>query len=348
MNSYTRSSRTQYHTKIDNLRFYRDCREYLKRPATLLLDSSLIFQTNYKKYTHKIIKIGDYYQIYDYNKISLKKDKNLEKIKYQCNIKSTPNNFDIPDIVTQEYQKYINNPLYKKSRVEGELKHIDIPPKIKTKENQLKTIDIKNINRAKFEIQRLVKANINEFKTFITLTFAENIKDIEQANKKFNSFKTYIKKLKNDFKYVCVPEFQKRGAVHYHLLTNIDYTDFNLLSKEEKKIWNPSSKKWHVGRNIKGWNSGFSQVKNLQGIEVIGYITKYITKDIDNRLWGKRRYLHSRNLITPKVSYIDINNIEDFRRYVDITNNSILIYTSTYKNIYEETVDFLEYKKELI
>ena len=48
------------------------------------------------------------------------------------------------------------------------------------------------------------------------------------------------------------------------------------------------------------------------------------------------------------MSYIDINNIEDFRRYVDITNNLNLIYTSTYKNIYDERVNFLEYKKELI
>lgn len=363
MNTYTRSSKTKYYTKEENDRFYSSLREYkqkyifaenvLTEKSTCdiitraLLDSSLIIETNYKKYTHKIIKIGDYYQIYDYNKINLKKDSNLEKIKYQFKVRGSTEQIETNDYIKKEYEKFNNNPLYKKSRVEGELKHIDIAPKIKTKENKLKEIDIKNINRAKFEIQRLTKANIDEFKTFITLTFEENIKEIEQANKQFHSFTTYIKKLKNDFKYICVPEFQKRGAVHYHLLTNIDYTDFTLLSKEEKKLWNKSTKTWQVGRNIKGWNKGYTLAKGLAGIEVIGYITKYITKDIDNRLWGKRRYLHSRNLITPKISYIDINNIEDFKRYVDITNNSSLEYTSTYKNIYNERVDFQEYKIKL-
>ena len=343
MSNYNRSSKITYHTKQDNLQFYGARREFLKRPAALLLDSSLIFQTKYKKVTHKIIEIGDYCQVYDFKTTKLKKDKNLEKIKFENrSIKKIETNYKPNLKYYNEYQKFINNPLYKKSREDIRLKHVDIPIEIKKE----KIIDIKNINRARIELQRIVKANEKEFKTFITLTFEENIIDIEKANKNFNSFRTYIKRLKNDFKYVCVPEFQKRGAVHYHLLTNIDYNDIMLLSQEEKKLWNKSSKMWQVGKNIKGWNKGFTLVKSIDNFNVVGYISKYMTKDIDERLWGKRRYLCSQNLIKPKISYIDSDDLNDFSKLVNMTSGLILTYKTTYKNVFNEEIDFLEYRKE--
>ena len=363
MNTYTRSSKTRYYTKEENQKFYSDYRDYIEKHifsrnmltekstrdiiTRALLDSSLISQTKYKTYTHKVIRIGDYYQIYDYNKIGLRKDNNLEKNKYTCKVKGSSEQIQIAEDVKKEYDKFNNNPMYIQKSYSTPLedfKHTDMPINIKSE----KKIDIKNINRAKFELQRIVKANEQEFKTFITLTFEQNITSIEEANKKFNSFRTYIKRLKSDFKYVCVPEFQKRGAVHYHLLTNIDYTDFNLLSQNEIKLWNKSSRSWQVGRNIIGWSSGYSLVKNMEKIEIIGYITKYMTKDIDNRLWGKRRYLYSQNLIKPIISYIDVTNIEDFSKLVNITSDLKVAYKTSYKNIYNETVDFIEYKKEFI
>lgn len=196
------------------------------------------------------------------------------------------------------------------------------------------------------ELERIVKSNEKEFKTFVTLTFKENLKDIEYANKCFNSFRTYIKKLKNDFKYVAVPEFQKRGAVHYHLLTNIDYNDLNLLSQEEKKLYNRSSKKWQVGKNIIGWSKGFSLVKTIENVNIVAYISKYMTKDIDNRLWGKRRYYYSQSLIKPETIYLNIDNIDEFALLVNNLTDFKLKYKSSYLNKLNETINFYEYKKE--
>jgi len=91
--------------------------------------------------------------------------------------------------------------------------------------------------RSKFQLQRLVKANESEFKTFITLTFVENITCVEQANIMFDNWRRSIKRVKSDFKYVCVPEFQKRGAVHYHLLTNLDIkNDYNIITLQKGKL----------------------------------------------------------------------------------------------------------------
>lgn len=336
---YTRSSNTKIYTKEQKRRFYGEFQYYRKELLTsgsdyaiitrALLDSSLISQTKSRLYTHKIIECGNYYQLYEIENRTIKKDKGLSQIEKEYSLMSSRR-----ELIKKVKLKIMNRGEYEKESRE-------------TKQILETQIESKNINRSKIELQRLAKTNEEEFRTFITLTFAENVKDIEQANKMFNSFRTYIKRLKSDFKYLCVPEFQKRGAVHYHLLTNINYNDILLLSKEEKKLWNKSSKKWEVGKNIIGWNKGYSLVKdiNYTNTNIIGYITKYLTKDIDNRLWGKRRYLYSQNLKKPSIVYLDIDTLYDFSKYVDITNNSIINYESSYKNLIGETIKFLELKK---
>lgn len=284
--------------------------EYRKSESlSILLDNSLIFQTNNKRVDKKVIYCGDYIQIYNYNKPHVLKDKNLEIMKdlYNTDIKSK--------MVVSNKQK-------------------------------LQRIEEKNLLRSKFELQRLVKTNINDFKTFLTLTFADNITSIEQANKQFNIWRTYIKKLKSDFKCVGVPEFQKRGAVHYHLLTNIDYNDNLILSQEEVKLYNKYSG-WQVGKNVKGWSYGYSMCKNMKDINIIGYISKYMTKDIDNRLWGKRRYFYTRNLKRPQVFTLDITKIQDFALYVNLlTDEYKEQYSSSYTDFLGHDTIYTEYRKE--
>lgn len=327
MSSFTHSSKNIPRNEQDQLQYYYDVKEGLlkdiientdKHSLSLLLDNSLITQTEQKAYTIKIIQCGDYYQVYRFNKTKIKNDKMKEKIndkKYCVDLWL--------DIDTDKLVKPEN---YQKEPSRG-------------------VVLQKNINRSKFQLQRLIKANEKEFKTFITLTFSDNVKSIKDANKVFNSFRTYIKKLKNDFKYVCVPEFQKRGAVHYHLLTNINYTDFNLLSQNEVKLWDPKFKKWQIGRNIKGWNKGYSLVINMKDINVIGYLSKYMTKDIDNRLFGFRRYLNSNNLIKPNEYYINLYDDQDFNVIADILANSNITYDSSYLDVFGDVIDYTEYKR---
>ena len=292
----------------------------LNELVSLLLDSSLISQTKDKHYTHKIVQCGRYYQVYSFADIKTKKDQNLEKMR-----KFNPNLYEVD-----------TDDLSKKESREDE-----------------KEILLKNIQRSKLQMERIVKTNEQIFKTFITLTFKENETDITTANKAFNSFRTYIKKIKPDFKYVAVPEFQKRGAVHYHVLSNIDYTDFKLLSKEEKRLWNRSSRSWQIGRNIKGWNKGYSLVKNCSNIinpntgdkvNVVGYMAKYMTKDIDKRLWGKRRFLYSLSLDRPSIIYID----ESIEKEQSKLNMIELLLNKRYENYYFDKlgvmINFEEYE----
>lgn len=299
--------------KLDEMNS-RDCATVTRE----LIYSSLISQTNKQVYTHKVIKCGNYYQVYTFSDIHSKRDKKKEKLKdfpwlYKNDIKS----IDVDNLSEKEF------------------------------DNNLRTIETKNIMRAKFNMQRLIKTNEKEFKTFITLTFEENIKDIKTANSIFNIFRTQIKKVKNDFKYVCVPEFQSRGAVHYHLLTNINYNDFSLLSKEEYKHHSKKYKMWNSGRYIKYWKSGFSLVKSIDNIDVVGYLTKYMTKDIDNRLWGKRRYLYSQNLNKPEEYYLNINDVNDNSRLSFIELFYDLQFSNLYYDKLNEPIYFTEYKSRV-
>ena len=313
---YTRSSKTKYLTKeqfkqryYDQLTYKEILIEDMKENpgehlGTLLLDSSLISACKLKKYDVRVIQCGDYYQVYNYNNKNLINDKNVVKDK--------------------DFYIYVKKDINR-----------EVVSKIKS-DNKLKEIDLKNIQRSKIQLQRLVKANEEDFKTFITLTFEENITDIEQANNKFRIWRTNIQALKKDFKYVCVPEFQKRGAVHYHLLTNLD------IKKDSNIIMLQSGKKCMY--DVKYWSYGYSSVFSMKDINVVGYITKYMTKDIDNRLWGKRRYFYSMNLRRPCITYLDTDNIEEFIKYLDIAGFNIT-YKSTYLSRFNNEIEFKEYKK---
>lgn len=128
---------------------------------------------------------------------------------------------------------------------------------------------------------------------FLTLTFAENITDIETANYEFTLF---IRRLsweilhaKDSFlKYVTVIEFQKRGAIHYHVIF------FNLPFVEKEKIGCL-------------WKRGYIKISVIDNINDIGYyVTKYMAKDFDDpRLKGHKCYFVSRGLKKPVVVYFE-------------------------------------------
>lgn len=272
------------------------------KEPTLILDSSLIVATFKNKYDLKVVNCGDYAQVYMYEKTKTKKN-------------------EAADLELTKKKK----------------KNIIINDNENVTNNELKAIALKNIIRSKLECQRLAKCNIKDWKTFITLTFAENVTDVSKANKRFRNFVTLVQRNKKDFKYICIPEFQERGAVHYHLLTNIDINDNMLIFSQED---NPKFK------HIKYWKDGFTNVQQMQGDvkKIIGYIAKYMTKNIDNRLYNRHRYFYSQNLNKPRTSYIDLDNSKHVNFFKKIIQDKDLIYNDEYNNPYTgEKVQFLEY-----
>lgn len=273
-----------------------------------ILDSRLITPTISKKYDIKLVECGDYIQVYYYE-----------------NSKSISPKKDTTDL---ELKKQKLNKIFNENEEQKEINKNDLI------ENK---IELRNIIRSKLTCQRIAKSNTDKWETFITLTFEDNITEIKTANKKFRYFIDKVRRIKKDFSYIAIPEFQKRGAIHYHLLTNIGIDDEKLIYSQED---NPKFK------HIKYWNDGFTSIEIIKGDmkKVVGYISKYMTKDIDNRLFGFRRFLYSQNLILPKSSYIDVNDERDFEFYQQKIQGKELIYQSDYINPYDNTtVSFLEF-----
>ena len=167
-----------------------------------------------------------------------------------------------------------------------------------------------SLNRSFSRLMDLAITNHKDFKTFITLTFKENITDLDFANYEFKKWIQRVKYNFNDFKYLGVPEFQKRGAVHYHLMTNLDLKS-EIIELQEN----------HVNMyDVKFWEHGFTSVFDLNltddNFSVALYMAKYFWKDIDNRLFGRRKILASRNLKNPDIIKFDSKEIEKIDKYI--------------------------------
>lgn len=178
-----------------------------------------------------------------------------------------------------------------------------------------KTVRIDSLYRSRDLIIDYASEN-DVWKSFITLTFDPKrynfIDDISCANKYFVLWRKQVarkcKSLGIDFMYLGVPEFQKNGNVHYHILTNISCDTSLIPKREHKRLWKPKEKIYTEldYYDLPYWSYGHSTAFDVVNdtddkFNVALYITKYLYKDIDNRLYGHTRVLKSNNLKSPDV-----------------------------------------------
>lgn len=154
----------------------------------------------------------------------------------------------------------------------------------RTKENARRTVLV---------FRRLVASNLadNDRPVLITFTYSENITEIRQARADFQHFvRAFTNKLQADIRFICVPEFQKRGAIHFHAL-----------------FWGVSPEMVARERQTRFiarlWRKGYIDIVQTDGHQKIStYLSKYMAKAFtDKRLSGKRAYTCSRNLKRPIV-----------------------------------------------
>jgi len=168
----------------------------------------------------------------------------------------------------------------------------DFIPKPRTSQSTMRT---------RKKIRQLVNSNATMDK-FLTLTFAENVTDIKEANYQFKLFRQkLVRYLGRDFKYLGVIEFQKRGAVHYHLILDIPFIKWDVLSA----LWGYGRIKIELIR--KSNRAGLYMAKT----------TNYLTKSgEDTRLYGKKVFFYSYRLLDKAIEVLDTIS-KDFSDVVD-------------------------------
>ncbi len=142
------------------------------------------------------------------------------------------------------------------------------------------------------EIKKLVKQYGLNRLGFFTLTAADGVTSIKEANRRFNSLNTHVLKTRFE-RAVFVLERHKSGAIHYHgvvvmpadirtgfdfeAVKSRDYRSASQLLRDEWKFWRKTAKKFKFGR------TELLPIKtNADGISY--YVGGYIRKHLENRL----------------------------------------------------------------
>lgn len=280
-----------------------------------------------KAYNLKIIRSGNVIEIYQYSDSRM----------YGYSRK--PSSGSAPTDVIEDVDKETGEIFLRKATEEEQLE-------LKLSK-QLSERSKSNI-KARNSLRRLVLNNFSNRSTFLTLTFQENLTDLPKANKVFKRFVKYMnedlsKVWGNGFKYVAVVEFQKRGAIHYHLIC--DLPKYYRYSKVRDR--------WRQAITALGVSgTGSTKQHRIDKVDNVGaYVVKYMTKaDADERLIGKKLYQTSRGLTKPIEKAYSIDSPEALQALLStfgVTESTKKVYHSSYMDSYTTgTVEYSEFNLE--
>jgi len=214
--------------------------------------------------------------------------------------------------------------------------------------------EVQNGAKKRNKITNLINSN-SDLKTFITLTFRENIKDFTYAYKCLNRFVKLMNK-KIDFKYVVVVEFQSKNrddVIHFHMLCNLP-VNFKITKIQKRK----SKEQMNYEQQMEKfeWSFGYVCVqplsKNLKyNNEIVdnmgAYLVKYMTKISSNpSTFNKKMYSCSKNLIKPiEINILDLNWILPIDELGEKHELNVPSYENHYKSDFTGNVYFQEYNK---
>lgn len=202
----------------------------------------------------------------------------------------------------------------------------------------------KVLSRAKRNLRRTINANVGQYgkeftAKFLTLTFGENITDIDRANYEFTKFiqrlNYYLFRTKKaNLKYTTVIEFQKRGAIHYHtIIYNMPYVKANDIA------------------NV--WENGFIRINKIDDVDNVGaYVGEYLGQadkgqghdPEDDRLQGRKSYFSSRGLFKP----IEITDKKIVEQVATALPSQNMTYSADFENEHLGKISYKQYNIKLI
>jgi hypothetical protein len=206
------------------------------------------------------------------------------------------------------------------------------PPKSELTQDEIDKKNRIQQSYSKLKATRLIDANCHAYiKTkrepyapvMLTLTTKDNIPDLSITNPMLTLF---IKRFNYELgdktaylKYVAIPEWQERGAVHYHVAL------FNMPFVAHSKLTDI-------------WGEGYIWLTRTDRTRSVGrYLTKYMTKGFgDSRFKNHNRYTPSKGLHRPKVLY----NQLQARHIKSKLPQSSLLYRKEYATEYHPKVKY--------
>jgi hypothetical protein len=214
-----------------------------------------------------------------------------------------------------------------------------------------------NLKLKKQRFRRLIDTNAYTYaKTsekqyppvLLTLTYPEKFPDIKTSK---NDFHLFLKRLNHHFpshsyempptpsavgpsimrstqsitglKYVAVPEFQKRGAPHFHtMFFNLPYIHFSDLTEL--------------------WGNGSIDVKRVDGVRELGsYMVKnYLVKGFGSKNIKKKSYLSSKDLKKPVI----IRDIDEVNSISGQLSSASVLREADYHSKYVGDIHSVVYK----
>lgn len=177
--------------------------------------------------------------------------------------------------------------------------------------------------RARKNIRNTVNCNFKAgLSKFLTLTFKENVTDIEKANYEFKKFKQRLEyMLKIKLNYTVVPETQKRGAIHFHVVCyNLPYVDVNKIAEV--------------------WGNGYIKLNRIDHVDNVGaYICKYLSKEEAEAFKGKKCYFNSRGLNKP-IEITDKKKTSQLLAQLEGRDAKI---SKSYESDYRGKIEYMQY-----
>lgn len=154
----------------------------------------------------------------------------------------------------------------------------------KRENDRREEMSAKSLNESQRRARSMVRRKCMTIQAdrLLTLTTRENIQDVDRAWSIFARFTRMMKKRYKDFKYVAVPEYQKRGAVHFHLAIR-GYYHANTV----RRLWNRAIGEGDGNIDITSPKKAGKNSWNPKRISA--YIAKYITKE-ESTEFNRKRY----------------------------------------------------------
>lgn len=203
------------------------------------------------------------------------------------------------------------------------------------KSKDKKKIKLKLNNSSESSIQRSVRRSrtaiadytmCNDFDLFVTFTFNPkkvNRYDLGTTYLKMQGWLHRQQRKYPNFRYVCVPEKHKDGAIHFHALINGYEGNLRKTAviQNERLVY-----------NVTGFTFGFTNAQYMDGDmkKATAYLCKYITKDMA-MIHGRRRYWASKNLRKP-VKYVNEAYELNLMHRLDYSN---VVHETDFNVIYE-------------